>query len=68
MKALLAVSAVSLFYAAAALAQSPYAGMQTRSVKALSDQQGTDLREGRGMGLARAAELDGYPGLLTFLN
>jgi len=46
----------------AAVAQTPYAGMQTRSIKALSDQQIADLRAGRGMGLALAAELNGYPG------
>jgi Spy/CpxP family protein refolding chaperone len=40
----------------------PYAGMQARSVKALSDDQVADLRAGRGMGLALAAELNGYPG------
>jgi Spy/CpxP family protein refolding chaperone len=46
-----------------ALAQhAPYAGMQTRSVKALSEQQLADLKAGRGMGLALAAELNGYPG------
>src|SRR3979411_1819956 len=45
-----------------AVAETPYAGMQTRSIKALSDQQASDLREGRGMGLALAAELNGYPG------
>jgi hypothetical protein len=45
-----------------AVAQTPYAGMQTRSIKALSDQQITDLRAGLGMGLALAAELNGYPG------
>jgi hypothetical protein len=44
------------------LAQTPYAGMHGRSVKALSDQQIADLNEGRGMGLALAAELNGYPG------
>ncbi|MBR0827693.1 hypothetical protein JQ596_19375 [Bradyrhizobium manausense] len=43
-------------------AETPYAGMQTRQVKALSDQQIADLRAGRGMGLALAAELNGYPG------
>jgi hypothetical protein len=43
-------------------AQTPYAGMQARSVKALSDQQIADLQAGRGMGLALAAELNGYPG------
>src|SRR5258708_13618981 len=36
--------------------------MQARSIKALSDQQIADLRAGRGMGLALAAELNGYPG------
>jgi hypothetical protein len=45
-----------------ALAETPYAGMQARSVKALSDRQIADLRAGRGMGLALAAELNGYPG------
>jgi hypothetical protein len=41
---------------------SPYAGMQQRPVKALSDQQIADLRAGRGMGLALPGELNGYPG------
>jgi hypothetical protein len=45
-----------------AVAQTPYAGMQARSIKALSDQQIADLRAGRGTGLALAAELNGYPG------
>ncbi|MBX6744162.1 MAG: hypothetical protein IRY87_19175 [Acetobacteraceae bacterium] len=40
----------------------PYAGMQPRPVKALSDQQLADLRAGRGMRMALAAELNGYPG------
>jgi Spy/CpxP family protein refolding chaperone len=40
----------------------PYAGLETRPVKALSDQQIADLKAGRGMGLALAAELNGYPG------
>jgi hypothetical protein len=48
--------------AAAAEAASPYAGMERRAVKALSDQQIADLEAGRGMGLALAAELNGYPG------
>lgn len=43
-------------------AQTPYAGMQDRSIKALSDQQMADFAAGRGMGLALAAELNGYPG------
>jgi hypothetical protein len=40
----------------------PYAGFQQRTVKALSEQEIADLRAGRGMGLALAAELNGYPG------
>jgi hypothetical protein len=51
-----------ILVAAAAHAQTPYAGMQTRPIKALSEQQIGDLRGGRGMGLALAAELNGYPG------
>jgi len=47
---------------AGAHAQTPYAGMQTRTIKALSEQQVGDLKAGRGMGLALAAELNGYPG------
>ena len=43
-------------------AQTPYAGMQARSIKALSEQQIADINAGRGMGLALAAELNGYPG------
>jgi Spy/CpxP family protein refolding chaperone len=42
--------------------QTPYAGMQSRPIKALSEQQVADLQAGRGMGLALAAELNGYPG------
>jgi len=48
--------------AASAQHVQPYAGMQTRAVKALSDEQIADLKAGRGMGLALAAELNGYPG------
>ena len=45
-----------------AVAQAPYAGMQSRPVKALSEKDVADLRAGRGMGLALPAELNGYPG------
>lgn len=43
-------------------AQQPYAGFDARQIKSLSDEQLADLRAGRGMGLALAAELNGYPG------
>lgn len=52
----------SVVLATSVSAQTPYAGMQTRSIKALSEQQIADLSAGRGMGLALAAELNGYPG------
>jgi Spy/CpxP family protein refolding chaperone len=48
--------------------QAPYAGMHQRAIKALSEQQISDLRAGRGMGLALAAELNGYPGPLHVLE
>jgi hypothetical protein len=56
------VLASAILVAASAYAQAPYAGMQTRPIKALSEQQVGDLKAGRGMGLALAAELNGYPG------
>ena len=66
--------AVALFaliaFAPAALAQSqhPYAGLEARLIKTLSEQQIADLRAGRGMGLALAAELNGYPGPMHVLE
>ena len=62
MKAIAAAIGFLALASTAALAQSPYAGMQSRSIKALSTQQIDDLKAGRGMGLALAAELNGYPG------
>lgn len=46
----------------------PYAGFQQREVKALSAEQIADLRAGRGMGLALAGELNGYPGPLHVIE
>ena len=43
-------------------AESPYAGQQTREIKALSTQEVDDYLNGRGMGFAKAAELNHYPG------
>ena len=47
---------------------SPYAGQEERGIKALSEEEIRDLREGRGMGLAKAAELNSYPGPLHVLQ
>jgi hypothetical protein len=52
---------VAFVPAALAQSQQPYAGLAGRSIKALSEQQIADLQAGRGMGLALAAELNGYP-------
>ena len=47
---------------------SPYAGEQTREIKALSAQEQRAWIDGQGMGLARAAELNGYPGPMHVLE
>jgi hypothetical protein len=66
------VMAATLATVGAAQAQhapaSPYAGLETRSVKALSSEQIADLKAGRGMGLALPAELNGYPGPVHVLE
>jgi Spy/CpxP family protein refolding chaperone len=47
---------------AAGEAATPYAGQQSRAIKSLSEADLAALRGGDGMGLAKAAELNGYPG------
>src|ERR1700716_1562134 len=42
--------------------QQPYAGMENRATKTLSDQQIAHLTQANGMGLALAGVLNGYPG------
>lgn len=46
----------------------PYAGLEVRAIKALSAEQIAELKAGRGMGLALAAELNGYPGPVHVLE
>jgi len=58
----LAAAITASGFGAPAETPTPYSGMQTRPIKALSEQQVADLQAGRGMGLALAAELNGYPG------
>jgi hypothetical protein len=55
------VAAVAII-PAVCLAASPYAGEQSRSIKSLSQQDIADYMGGKGMGFAKAAELNGYPG------
>ena len=60
--ALVAATGISLTIGnVAAQSTRPYAGLQTRPIKALSAEH-ADLKAGRGMSLALAAELNGYPG------
>lgn len=59
---------IGLSSTAPAQSHRPYAGLERREIKALSTEQIADLRAGRGMGLALAAELNGYPGPLHVLE
>jgi Spy/CpxP family protein refolding chaperone len=61
--AIVAATAVSF-----AQTVSPYTGQEQRAIKALSDEEIRDLLEARGMGLAKAAELNSYPGPLHVLQ
>ena len=47
---------------AGAVTPSPYAGEEQREIRALSAEQVEGLLAGKGMGYAKAAELNGYPG------
>jgi hypothetical protein len=61
-KTLLPVLVVSLLGVPVLAADIPYTGQQTRAIKALSDDEIAALLKGEGMGMAKAAELNGYPG------
>ena len=52
----------------AAELSSPYAGQQHRPIKSLSADDISALNTGQGWGLAKAAELNGYPGPLHVLE
>ncbi len=47
---------------------SPYAGEHHRAIKALSTEEQAALLDGKGMGFAKAAELNGYPGPLHVIE
>lgn len=54
--------------ACAAAPASPYAGQEGREIKALSSEEVSAYLAGKGMGLAKAAELNGYPGPMHVLE
>lgn len=66
----IAIFTLSLLLASTGVANqdSPYAGQESRSIKALSQTQVQSYLQGRGMGYARAAELNRYPGPLHVLE
>jgi Spy/CpxP family protein refolding chaperone len=54
--------AVLMLAGSGVLAASPYAGQQEREIKALSSRDVEAYLAGQGMGFAKTAELNGYPG------
>ncbi len=61
-RGILGVTASMLALTAMVSTESPYAGQERREIKALSAQEIEDFLGGAGMGYARAAELNRYPG------
>ena len=55
-------------FAADQKSHAPYAGEQARAIKSLSAADVAALRAGQGWGLAKSAELNGYPGPLHVLQ
>ena len=66
----LTVSLLMMAASAVAHAQhhQPYAGEQERPIKSLSDDETRQYLAGAGMGYAKAAELNGYPGPMHVLE
>ena len=62
LKTAIAITAACLVTAVSAASMSPYAGQESRDIKALSAEDVQGYVSGKGMGLAKAAELNGYPG------
>ncbi len=48
--------------------RTPYAGQEARQIKSLSEAEVQAYLDGRGMGLAKAAELNSYPGPMHVLE
>jgi Spy/CpxP family protein refolding chaperone len=65
---LLTVALLAAATAVGAQTHSSYAGQEQRPIKALSPAEVTGLAQGQGMGFAKAAELNGYPGPMHVLE
>ncbi|HEV8131187.1 MAG TPA: periplasmic heavy metal sensor [Acidobacteriota bacterium] len=59
---MLIICAAACIPVLAQASHAPYAGQQTRQIKALSSEEIQEYLQGQGMGLAKAAELNHYPG------
>lgn len=57
-----ALLTVAIQHVASATPPAPYAGQEQREIKALSPEEIKDYLAGKGMGFAKAAELNRYPG------
>lgn len=57
-----ALLAIAINHVASAAQPASYAGQEQREIKALSPEEIRDYLAGKGMGLAKAAELNRYPG------
>ncbi len=57
-----ALLAIAVNHVASAAQPASYAGQEQREIKALSPEEIRDYLAGKGMGLAKAAELNRYPG------
>lgn len=68
MKAAVLLLAMLAAGTASAQGHNPYAGQNDRTIKALSDDETRQYLAGAGMGYARAAELNGYPGPMHALE
>lgn len=68
MKKLLCLALLVGVTAMAQAADAPYAGQQTRAIKALSADETRALMAGAGQGYARAAELNRHPGPMHALE
>ena len=62
MRRVILVISVLLVSAAVSYSQTPYAGQEKREIKALSAEEIDAYLSGQGMGLAKAAELNHFPG------
>ena len=67
-KQLWIIAGLMIVFVSALAQKSDYVGQESREIKALSSEDIQGFLEGRGMGLAKAAELNGYPGPMHVLQ